>query len=487
MELWVKAGLASVVVAAGSGCAWQAPDEDSRWGSDETPVGQSDPGNALTERDTDGTTAEETPSAASGEGLGGAGTGGSAGEPTSCECDPDALPFGGGDGDTTPFSICAVAHLVNVGSEPSARFILTKNLDLSGVEDFVPLGASSSTGESFSGEFDGNGHTLEGLVIDRSAEALGVAEDHTGLFSGLEGATVRDLTLRDFTVLGGSFVGTLAGEVTEVLVERVVVEGGSVVAEGDYAGGLFGWVQLSDFVQSSTSCTVVGESFVGGLAGFTWSNMATRSSAHGAITARADEAGGLFGRTNEEVVFQSWATGAVSGVSRVGGLIGQVTSSDSVRESFASGDVTGDSRTGALVGSAAGTAFDIDNSYALGTVTASGAEVGGLIGHVESDPVDLAETYFFGTVDWNGASPAPGTVGALIGYLDMPLRRSVALEQTSSLPLVGESGSWGAITDSSLLSAAGFADEANFPDWDFDNIWVMDAELGRPVLRWQEE
>ncbi len=68
----------------------------------------------------------------------------------------------------------------------------------------------------------------------------------------------------------------------------------------------FGWMQLSDLLAVRTSCTVGGESFVGGLAGFTWSNTVTRSSAHGDVTANVDEAGGLFGRTNEESVFQSW-------------------------------------------------------------------------------------------------------------------------------------------------------------------------------------
>ncbi len=33
------------------------------------------------------------------------------------------------------------------------------------------------------------------------------------------------------------------------------------------------------------------------------------------------------------------------------------------------------------------------------------------------------------------------------------------------------------------LSAEQFADEKSFADWDFDNVWKMDAELGRPVLR----
>jgi hypothetical protein len=493
MKLWVKVGVVGVTIVSSSGCAWDGSKDDSRWGSEETPVGQVDPENPLAELETDegANAAEESPSEASSDGLGGtASGGGSSGPPASCDCDPNARPFGGGDGSVTPYSICAVEHLENVSTAPDARFVLTRDLDLSGVEDFVPLGAPSSSSESggFSGEFDGDGYSLEGLVIDRSTVALGTAEDNTGLFSLLRAATVKDLTLRDFTVLGGGFVGTLAGDAAESSIEHVVVDGGSVTAEGDYAGGLFGWVQLSDLLAVRTSCTVTGQSFVGGLGGFTWSNVTERSSAHGAVTAHIDEAGGLFGRTNEEVVFQSWATSDVAGVSRVGGLIGQVTSSDSVRESYASGNVTGESRIGALVGSAAGTPFDIDNSYALGTVTATGEEVGGLIGYVESEPVNLEQTYFFGTVDWTGTtSPAPTTIGALIGYLDMPLRRSVALEQTPALPLVGESGPWGFVTDSSLLSVADFADEENFPDWDFETMWIMDTEADRPILRWQLE
>jgi hypothetical protein len=498
MKLWVKVGVVGVTFASSSGCAWDGSKDDSRWGSEETPVGQVDPENPLAELETDegANDADGGPSEASSDGLGGDGSGGgNSGPPSSCDCDPNARPFGGGDGSATPYSICAVEHLENVSTAPAARFVLTRDLNLCGVEDFVPLGATSSSSEigGFSGEFDGDGYALEGLVIDRGTVALGTAEDHVGLFSSLHGATVKDLTLRDFTVLGGNYVGTLAGEAgtsvpDDTWIEGVVVDGGSVTAEGDYAGGLFGWMQLSDLLAVRTSCTVTGQSFVGGLAGFTWSNTVTRSSAHGAVTANVNEAGGLFGRTNEDSVFQSWATSDVSGVSRVGGLIGQVTSSDSVRESYASGNVTGESRIGALVGSATGLPFDIDNCYALGTVTATGEEVGGLIGYVESEAVPLERTYFFGTVDWTGTtSPSPTTIGALIGYLDTPLYRSVALEQTPALPLVGESGSWGFVTDSSLLSVADFADEENFPDWDFETIWIMDTEVDRPILRWQLE
>ncbi len=45
-------------------------------------------------------------------------------------------------------------------------------------------------------------------------------------------------------VLGGNYVGTLAGEAgtaapgADTWIEGVVVDGGSVTAEGDYAGGL---------------------------------------------------------------------------------------------------------------------------------------------------------------------------------------------------------------------------------------------------------
>src|SRR5690606_4498264 len=67
---------------------------------------------------------------------------------------------------------------------------------------FAPLGNSSSN--PFTGVFDGLGHVIEGLVIERSDR------DDVGLF-GATSATLRNVGLVGVSIRGRNRVGSLVG------------------------------------------------------------------------------------------------------------------------------------------------------------------------------------------------------------------------------------------------------------------------------------
>ncbi len=244
------------------------------------------------------------------------------------------------DGDGTPTDTGAAAYatafpdeirvVCDTSSEVCEGYELTADLDFDTDEDgqvdaedtaywndgkgWQPIGTSA---DAFHAMFEGNGHTIRHLFVDRDTS-------YTGLF-GQTGyhCDIRGVGLIDVEVTGNNYVGGLVGD-----------NGGLIHAS--YATG-----------------RVTGNSDIGGLVG---------RNAGGGITT-------------------SYATGRVTGVSRVGGLVGDNGSSfgfGAITASYATGRVPGQDRVGGLVGSNGGT---ITASYATGRVTGRRVRVGGLVGY----------------------------------------------------------------------------------------------------------
>lgn len=121
--------------------------------------------------------------------------------------------------------------LRKIGENLAGHYVLEADISLSGGWD-VPLG-------TFSGTFDGNGHTISGLSVSQSDSG------HYGLFATLSGV-VTDLTLSGAAISanGGEWIaaGILAGELSGAYIQNCTVSG-TVSAQGAptlYAGGLAG-------------------------------------------------------------------------------------------------------------------------------------------------------------------------------------------------------------------------------------------------------
>ena len=198
-----------------------------------------------------------------------------------------------------------------------ARYTLGANIDASatssgkdvwGSAGFAPLGTDTS---SFSGSFDGQGHTVSGLTINRGTT------NYVGLFGSADtGSAIRNIGLLGGRISGNVFVGALVG-----------ISDGSI--SNSYATG-----------------SVSGDSAVGGLVGYSKGSIGN-SYATGSVTG-ASNVGGLAG-ANQGTVSNSYATGSVSGDSAVGGLVGY--SKGSISTSYATGRVQGTgSNIGGLLG-----------------------------------------------------------------------------------------------------------------------------------------
>lgn len=169
--------------------------------------------------------------------------------------------------------------------------VLEKDIALSCDKDnsFTPIGINSS----FKGTFDGNGHKISNLYVERAGRA--------GLFASVYGASIKNLTVEG-TVVGSSYdgsdltgVGGIVGFSTSQILIENCVSNVNVSSSCENTGGICGYVNDVDSV--IRNCVNIGD-----------------------IESSLDKAGGISG--NPGTVYNCANFGAVSGKSNVAGIAG---------------------------------------------------------------------------------------------------------------------------------------------------------------------
>ena len=183
---------------------------------------------------------------------------------------------------------------------------LTKDIDLSG-EAWTPIGigdAFYAGTPSYSGTFDGKGHTIKNLSIDNSSA------QYVGLFGYVYGGTIRNLTVSG-SVKGSEHTGGIAGGADggtfENCANLCVVQSDST--EGGTTGGIIGFAYFGDPL-IVRDCYNVGN-----------------------ITGR--NAGGIIGQCNNrlETIRNCYNAGTVTGTANAGAIIG-IYSSDKISNCY---------------------------------------------------------------------------------------------------------------------------------------------------------
>ena len=206
-----------------------------------------------------------------------------------------------------------------------------------------PIEAAPTPGviSDFRAIFEGNGHTIANLFIDRDSDV--------GLFGRTASSVIRHVGLIDVEVSGSSDVGGLVGTDNNSSIIGSYVTG-MVSGTGDNVGGLVGQTYGSSVVTSYAAVEVTGGNNVGGLIGE--NDAAVTASYATGWVAGDDNVGGLVG-SNGITITASYATGPVTGQSNVGGLVGRNTRSFSFTgtvtasywDTSTSGQTTGSGRT----------------------------------------------------------------------------------------------------------------------------------------------
>ncbi len=188
-------------------------------------------------------------------------------------------PFSGGEGtEQNPFKISTADDLVeleqlSLDSSTAAtyadkHFILTNDLDMSGIA-FTGLFRA----KEFVGTFDGNGHVIENLTVNRSDNAAAYA----GLFACAEGGvTIKNLGVVNATMTSGSskcaggIIGVIYGRISNpITIENCFVRGISFSSGNNTSGGLVGHIYEGK-IANITNCYTTdlkGSSASGGVSG----------------------------------------------------------------------------------------------------------------------------------------------------------------------------------------------------------------------------
>ena len=349
-----------------------------------------------------------------------------------------------GDGSAeSPFQIEDYEDLKAIGSGDygySSNYIMTADIDasasasencvLKGCHGFVPIGKvfGGTWDSTFSGKFDGKGHTISNLHISW-------AEDDLGLFAGIERGSVMNLNFDHAYIKGGEKwnqdnVGVVAGSTAAANITNVHVTNSTVQAYGrvggivgfadrvdacpkwnedceDYdritfytimdnvsfqgkiygystLGGIMGGAYSARVINSYADVVMAGKSSVGGIAGSFNHTIIKNSYSKGFLTPASTNAvgfGGIAGSIGTGIITRCYSTIDIresSGgllVDDAGGIAG-TNINGYVEESFAMGSIKGKNNIGGLVGN---NNRYIRNSFAMGSVQGDSL-VGGLVG-----------------------------------------------------------------------------------------------------------
>ena len=209
------------------------------------------------------------------------------------------------------------------GGKTDINITLDKNIDLTG-KDWTPIGTSFDN--SYTGTFDGGGHTITGLTITTK-------DQFVGLFGYLNRAgTVKNVVMEGIQITSNHMFGNTGGVAGVIwgTIENCSVSGS--VSGTKCVGGVVGAQKAGSITGCSSSATVKGTVDVGGVAGEKWGSM-TACYATGNVTLEIDSpknlsGGGLVGFNGGSGVLACYATGNVTstgsstGNVHIGGLFG---------------------------------------------------------------------------------------------------------------------------------------------------------------------
>jgi len=254
----------------------------------------------------------------------------------------------------TPIRNCA--ELQDMKNDLSGDYYLANDIDCSCTETwnggagFEPIGSGYHT--AFEGTFDGRGHKITNLYINRPAGNLGLF-GYTGTSSDIKNVGLENVNING----SGWSVGALVGKHYGGSISNCYSTG--IVSNSNYCGHAVGGLVGSNdgtISNSYSTCSVTGSWYVGGLVG---------SNRYGTVR-------------------NSYSTGSVSGSAYVGGLVGEnygdYQKSARIENSYSTGSVSSSHPDGVVGGLVGGSGGIVSNSYSTGSV--SGAEnVGGLVGY----------------------------------------------------------------------------------------------------------
>ena len=334
---------------------------------------------------------------------------------------------------STAEQLAGLAELVNNGNDFSNKTVrLTADIVLNNTSEWENWESSAPNNtwtpigiwDSFSGTFDGQGHTVSGVYINSENK-------YQGLFGHNEG-TIKNIGVTESYIKGEYSVGgvcglnnTLRGTISNCYNSGAIsgnqevggvcggnysgstisncYNSGSINGTGEYtiAGGVCG-ENNGTISNSYNSGTVIGNCYVGGVCGS--DSYGTISNCYNTGTISGNlEVGGVCG-WKTGTISNCYNTGTINGNENVGGVCG-FSGNGSISNCYNTGTINGDSYVGGVCGyNYSGT---ISNCYNSETVSGNNDNVGGLCGYNNGT---ISNCYNTGTIS------GYEEVGGVCGY-----------------------------------------------------------------------
>ena len=251
------------------------------------------------------------------------------------------MPYGGawaqtepssGDGSVdNPYKISTAAELawfrdqVNSGNS-SISAELTENIDLvefchakDGTKyteelSWTPIGI---TPRIYQGTFDGNGKIIRNLYINATS-------NYAGFFGYADAGCIKNITFDNAKVKSTTTnTGILAGHAGSCIIENIKTLANCSVEGEDFVGGIAGYAS-GNISNCENRATVKGKIILGGVVAIydNSGNSITSCANYGAVTGPAFNVGGMVGNFVSGTIQNCANYGDVTGTSKVGNLIG---------------------------------------------------------------------------------------------------------------------------------------------------------------------
>ena len=235
-------------------------------------------------------------------------------------------------------------------THPSASAMLTADIDLKNychaAEDdkellsWIPIGYVNN---SWSGNMDGQGHTISHLYIK-------TAQSFVGLFGYTYGATIQDLIFDNAKVENVNTTGTntpytgiLAGYAygdSPSHIKGIKTTNNCTVIGQEITGGIVGLAKIN-LENCENHSSVKGTKSVGGIAGFSQEKNIKRCTNYGTVENNNTYIGGIIGYAYGTSIEDCVNYGKISSTGwYTGGIAGQTVANSSIQNVFSYGDVT---------------------------------------------------------------------------------------------------------------------------------------------------
>lgn len=162
-------------------------------------------------------------------------------------------------------------------------FVLTADIDMSSVSNWKGIGNASGS-LSFSGKFDGQGHTISNLKENNT-------NLFNGLFNALSNTEVKNITLENFTftvstTTSWKYIGALAAQANDCNISNINVRNftitDSAACTNVVYGGITGSIKGTIINSTTSGSTIIGNwsGLAGGITGCIWGGNASKISSN---------------------------------------------------------------------------------------------------------------------------------------------------------------------------------------------------------------